>query len=399
VRPLDPGLPADLQYLIDHMPWGVAVGADIELSLRESDDGRHTRRVLRWHSGVKDGERRLSISLVHQRRAPLTGDWNDVHFDLRLLPAGQEVSLDLDAEQTRKLIEHLDVLRQINERLKEERGTSYGIHRGDEVAVPRELGAIIDQLKGIGDAGTVAGHLASIAPDLADAAGIVHQHRVRTEALAEFKDHLDALDWAERDWQRFFERNEWIFGHGLDYRFLVTEETQALYGGADVTNRGGQEGDFLMGTIGDSRFAVLVEIKKPSTELIEGERYRNGAWRASKELAGGVAQVQANCQQWLVASRQLPNLDWANDRDITTAQPKGILLIGRTSTIGNDRDQRESFERFRRHLWNPEVIAYDELYARAEFIVARTAADGDEPEAPPFVHAEPDDAWEDDLPF
>jgi Domain of unknown function (DUF4263) len=392
---LEPQLPDGYEYVVDHTPWGVAQGTDIELSLRESDDGRHTRRVLRWHSGVKDGDRRLSVSLVHQRRAPLTGDWHDLHFDLRPMKAGEEVSLDLDAEQTAKLIQHLGVLTQINDRLKAERGTSYSVHREGEVVVSPEFATILEQLRGTSDAEGVARNFALIAPDLADAAGIIHQHRVRTEALAEFKQHLDALDWAERDWQRFFERNDWIFGHGLDYRFLVTEETQALYGGADVTGRGGEEGDFLMGTVGDARFAVLVEIKKPSTDLIEGERYRNGAWRASKELAGGVAQLQANCQQWLIASRQLPNVDWASERDITTAQPKGILLIGRTSTIEHDRDQRESFERFRQHLWNPEVIAYDELYARAEFIVARTTTDEEpEPDPPPA-----DDVWGDDLPF
>ena len=392
---MEPELPDGYGYVVDHTPWGVAQGADIELSLRESDDGRHTRRVLRWHSAVKDGERRLSVSLIHQRRAPLTGDWHDDHFDLRQVTAGQEVSLELDAEQTAKLIEHLGVLVQINDHLKAERGTSYSVHREGEIVLSPEFATILEQLRGTSDdPEVVARNIALIAPDMADAAGIIHQHRVRTEALNEFKKHLDALDWTERSWQGFFERNDWIFGHGLDYRFMVTEEAQPSYGGGDVTGRGGEEGDFLMGTVGDARFAVLVEIKKPSTDLIEGERYRNGAWRASRELAGGVAQLQANCQQWLVASRQIPNSEWAAARDITTAQPKGILLIGRTTTIQDDRDQRESFERFRQHLWNPEVIAYDELYARAEFIVARTAAE----KIPSPAAPDEDDEWG-DLPF
>lgn len=395
-----PVLPDGYSYRVDHTPWGVAQLEDIELSLRESDDGRHTRRVLRPHSAVKDGERRLSVSLVHQRRSPLTGDWQDLHFDLRPLKAGEEVSLELGAEQTAKLIEHLGVLQKINDALKTERGTSYAIHHEGELVVPREFGAIIEQLRGSSsDPEEVARNFALVAPDLADAAGIIHLHRVRTEALAEFRQHLDALDWAERDWQTFFVRNPWIFGHGLDYRFLVTEQAQALYGGADVTGRGGEEGDFLMATEGDARFAVLVEIKKPDTDLLDAVRYRNGAWRPSKELAGGVAQLQANCQQWQVASRQLPNSEWASEREITTAQPEGILVIGRLSSIDDDREKEESFERFRRHLWNPKVLTYDELYARAEFIVERTAQEvaQPEPEAAP-----PDDEWAadfDDLPF
>ncbi|MHB8960441.1 MAG: Shedu anti-phage system protein SduA domain-containing protein [Candidatus Limnocylindrales bacterium] len=397
---MEPDLPEGYEYEIDHKPWGIAVGSDIELSLRESDDGRDTRRVLRWHSGVKDGERRLSISLVHQRRNRRTGEWLDHHFDLRQLPAGQEVSLELDAEQTRKLIEHLDVLRQINERLKGERAPAYSVHREGEVVVSREFAAILEQLRGTSDPATVARNVATIAPDLADAAGILHQHHVRTEALAEFRRHLDSLDWAERDWQGFFERNDWIFGHGLDYRFMVTEETQPLYGGADITGSGGEQGDFFMGTVGDARFAVLVEIKRPDTDLLDGDRYRNGAWRASEHLAGGVAQLQANCQQWQVSSRQLPNAEWAMHRDLTTAQPEGILLIGRLRSIETDREQRESFERFRRHLWNPRVITFDELYARAEFIVARGSGEN---EAGPTA-AQPDSdepSWGDldDLPF
>jgi hypothetical protein len=399
-EPLEPELPEGYEYLVDHTPWGVAQFNDIEVSLRESDDGRHTRRVLRPHSAVKDGERRLSVSLVHQRVNPLTGSWQDVSFDLRTLRAGEEVTLELDAEQTAKLIAHLGVLQKINDALKTERGTAYAIHREGELVVPREFGAIIEQLRGSSsDPDEVARNIALVAPDLADAAGIIHLHRVRTEALAEFKQHLDAPDWAERVWQAFFERNPWIFGHGLDYRFLVTEQAQALYGGADVTGRGGEEGDFLMATEGDVRFAVLVEIKKPETDLIDAVRYRNGAWRPSKELAGGVAQLQANCQQWQVASRQLPNSDWASERDITTAQPEGILVIGRLSSIDDNREKEESFERFRRHLWNPKVITYDELYARAEFIVERTSQEVSEPK--PVAPPPPDDDWADldDLPL
>jgi hypothetical protein len=391
---VEPAVPEGTEYPVDHKPWGVAEGADIELSLRESDDGKVTRRVLRWHSGVKDGQRRLSITLVHQRKAPLTGDWVDQHFDLRQLKAGEEVTLELDAEQTRKLIEHLDVLQAINERLKDERGASYTVRRGDDVYVPPEFAAIVDQLRLVSSPEDIASKFAQVAPDIVEAAGLLFEYRVRSDALREFRDHLDG-GWTERDWQGFFERNDWIFGHGLDYRFLVTEQAHPNYGGADVTGRGDEIGDFLAGTVGDARFAVLVEIKRPDTDLVDGERYRNGAWRVSEELAGGVAQLQANCEQWQVMSRQRPNSKWADERDITTAAPEGILVIGRTSSLADD-EQRESFERFRNHLWNPKVITYDELYARASFIVTRVT---EQPEAEAEPEPEPERPWEDDLPF
>lgn len=394
---MEPELPQGYEYVVDHTPWGVAEGEDIILSLRESDDGRHTRRVLRWHSSVKDGDRRLSISLVHQRRSPLTGDWHDQRFNLATLQAGQEVSLDLNAEQTRTLIEHLDVLRQINERLRDERGTAYEVHRRGEVVVTSEFASILNRLVGTSTPEEVARSIALIEPNLAEAAGIIHQHRIRSEALAEFRQHLDALDWNEPEWQAFFTRNDWIFGHGLDYRFLVTEEDQPHYGGEDITGRGDERGDFFMGTSGDARFAVLVEIKTPKTPLLDGDRYRNGAWRASEDLAGGVAQLQANCHRWDIASHSdLPNVEWTYERGITTAQPKGILLIGRLSSISRHREQRESFERFRRHLWNPEVITFDELLDRAAFIAERTRA---REETIIEITPEADANWEDELPF
>ena len=39
-------------------------------------------------------------------------------------------------------------------------------------------------------------------------------------ALTEFKENLVGEGVSEPDWQEFFERNPWIFGHGLNYVFL-----------------------------------------------------------------------------------------------------------------------------------------------------------------------------------
>ena len=91
------------------------------------------------------------------------------------------------------------------------------------------------------------------------------------------------------------------------------------------------------------------------------------------------------------------------------------MIIGRTASLEStdgttlSRERRESFERFRRHLWNPEVITYDELLARARFIVERAAdrrsssgaaslISHDVPEAD-GVDVPFSDADEDDFPF
>jgi hypothetical protein len=216
-----------------------------------------------------------------------------------------------------------------------------------------------------------------IRPDLLTAAALARRYEEWSEALVGFERHVVDEDWDEPQWQDFFEANPWIFGHGLAYRFLVTTQAQPTYGGTAVTGRGGEKGDFLMATEGDIRFAVLVEIKRPDTELLAKKQYRNGAWLIGEELAGGTAQLQGNCDRWAKeGSRTDANRDWAESENITTIQPKGILLIGRLAqlegqTTGEGTTRRESFERFRRSLWNPEVLTYDELLDRARFLVAQ----------------------------
>jgi Domain of unknown function (DUF4263) len=59
-------------------------------------------------------------------------------------------------------------------------------------------------------------------------------------------------------------------------------------------------------------------------------------------------------------------------RRLAVADPQGILVIGTTSQL-TDRPRQETFHRFRRNLWNPTVITFDELLARARFQLSRMA--------------------------
>ena len=70
--------------------------------------------------------------------------------------------------------------------------------------------------------------IARMRPDLATRAAIVEEHRLRAADLAEFEDRIaeDPPTWNERNWQAFFKRAPWIFGHGLDYTFLVNEQAE-----------------------------------------------------------------------------------------------------------------------------------------------------------------------------
>ena len=124
-----------------------------------------------------------------------------------------------------------------------------------------------------------------------------------------------------------------------------------------------------MATRAHARFTVLVEIKTPNSLLVTDKLYRNKVHGPGPDLIGGVAQLQSNCRTWVVdGSRQEDNVESLEQQDIYTYEPKGVLVIGDTKQLIGNRGKRATFGLFRRNLRNPEVLTFDELYARAEYI-------------------------------
>ena len=373
----------------------------IVISLRENEDGsaRRLRLVTTFVDSPPTPDATLRATLVYQRRITVSGPWIEDNFNLATLRAGQEVRMELHSAETLKLYRELTRLYAASAG-----GVRMGRHAvavwdGEGEVVPSD---VADQIAGLlDDEGIgVLGAIARLRPDLATIAALVEDHRQRAADLAEFEEHLaaDPPDWDESGWQKFFRRCPWIFGHGLNYMFLVDEQAEPDYGGDDLGGTGGERGDELMHTAGEFRFAVLVELKRPDTALISGkEPYRNGAWRIGPEVAGGVSQLQANCERIQIAADEKSNVRWLDERRMTVADPQGILLVGHTRQLKDD-DQRASFHRFRRNLWNPTVLTYDELLERARFLVAKAAAKA---ESATDLDVEPDDGpdADDALPF
>ena len=193
----------------------------------------------------------------------------------------------------------------------------------------------------------------------------------RREKLEEFEAGLENHDSDEGWWQNYFEENKWIFGYGLNYQILRQEEAQPHYGGVKVDGKGGKRGDYLTSTDGDMSFTVLVEIKTPKTPLLQGTReIRKGAWSLSKNITDALSQIEANIHAWdKQGSEQPDNRDRFEAQGIFTVQPKGIIVIGKLDTIKNSRSKRETFQRFRKSIHGVDIIAFDELYKRAKFIV------------------------------
>jgi Domain of unknown function (DUF4263) len=114
----------------------------------------------------------------------------------------------------------------------------------------------------------------------------------KREAIAEFEAMLQG-NTSEPKWQAYFERNPWVFGHGLNYIFLdrVGPKLEARTTG-NTFDRPGKTVDALMRTRAEISQYVLVEIKKSSTELVQTSEYRAGCWGVSGEVSDAVTQIQ-----------------------------------------------------------------------------------------------------------
>lgn len=180
-------------------------------------------------------------------------------------------------------------------------------------------------------------------------------------------------------WQKYFEKNPWVFGYGLGYIFLSTlddKKLEQVVQGHSVDSHG-KRVDALMKTKGVISNLCFIEIKTHSTVLLDHKSYRSGCWAPSKELAGAIAQVQGTVSSAVesLSSKINPSDSEGNPtgEEIFNYQPKSYLVIGSmnefVSECGVNKDKLRSFELLRKNTTNPEIITFDELYERAKFIV------------------------------
>ena len=289
--------------------------------------------------------------------------------NFRQLHANSGVRIELPTAAVAKLYQKCAELA----RLLEEQGVRYGEHSfaitdaNALIITDENKTEIIRKLLDDNLGEDVWNQLVASNPDIATRLASAQLQTDRIAVARQYEEMLDNDSLIEDSWQDFFEANTWIFGFGLRYQILRIVQTQPDYGGTDVSGRGGQRGDFLTATEAETKFTCLVEIKKPTTPLLQSSEYRNGAWGASKELSGAISQMLINCAKWEISgSREDNNRDRLSN--IYTVTPRGIVVIGNTNQL-NNRDKINSFERYRNAVHNPEIITFDELYQRAKFIV------------------------------
>lgn len=344
-----------------------------------------TRRVFLAEindTKLESGES-VSGTIIHQRKGR-NDEWEDVEcINLNTLKAGEGVKLKLRSAQTKKLYDGLTKLYALSQRGVRRGETEYIVGTTAEIInVPRKRREYIEKLLEEDYGEEIWEELIDKNPDLATKLSHSRIQHNRLEALKEFEKSIIDESKDENYWQNFFTQNDWIFGYGLNYQFLSIESDQPNYGGEKYTGKGKQKGDYLTKTNAENvKFTVLVEIKKPSSNLLaktarkgENIQYRNGAWLLGSELLGGVAQVQTNCKSWQKRAEEFENIELTN-KGVYTVMPKGILLIGNSREFKNNIEQLTTFELFRKGLNNVEILTYDELLERARFILEQNVLD------------------------
>lgn len=357
-----------------------------------------TRRVFLAQindAKVETGET-VSGTIVHQRKGR-NSDWENAEaINLATLKAGEGVKLKMGSEELKLFYDRLTEIYNLS---------SMGVQRGqnnyivaseeDVITVPKERQAMIKQLLDQNYGEEVWQQLVETDPDLATHLSRARILEQREYALQEFKDRLNSGE-NESYWQKFFEENTWIFGFGLDYRFLSILQSQPHLSGVGLDGRNTVKGDLLLG---DDRFTVLVELKTPNTRLFTARQDRSDSWGLSAPLISAVNQILVQKAKWLLKA-ETPNYG-TDGMPITqkALDPKCLLIIGNCNEFrGDDRDsiiKAQTFELFRRDSRNIEIITFDELYRRAERLLSLETTKNTRSAYEQIVELQDDD----DLPF
>lgn len=231
--------------------------------------------------------------------------------------------------------------------------------------------------------------------DMADA--LVHKARV--EDLKEFKKLLDNENnyteeyrtqyvseikgaGNEPIWHHFLSNHKWIFGLGLDLRFMHDFVDEAAVGNPDTSGSGNPNADML----GWSDYTATVEIKTPDAKFFtESKRAtgRTNTWSFTPDFIDGISQVLSQKDDWQsshankTVTQEIDGVKHAlNTTAIRTVDPKAIFIYGHKgkeipvdSSVVDVLTKRDTLERFTRNNRNVSIISFDELYARAYHIV------------------------------
>ena len=354
---------------------GVAngVAACDDIVLRQGPKSRLLFRAkLVDKPGTDDGVRGKLI--LQKKASKKTWDECDT-IDLRRLKAGQGVAIEMksaDVAQLRQALHELQWLVDVygiesDTRFVGVRENIFGFLNGKppvEVIAARdgsedEVAAAIEAvLRQANPSGIVEALKDADIDDL-----LQYRGQIGVSALDQLIDEWKQMpeDATELDWQRLLSRYSFALCQ-VFYAPTVVIEDEAYVGGKKVDNAGGSVVDFLLRNEITER-AHLIEIKKPTSRLLQSAEYRNGVWGAGKELVGAVAQVMTYRDRF---SDEVP--EDANEDPVALRRclPMCAVIVGDRAQLAT-KAQKRAFSNFRSR---PDVIilTFDEVLERIEAV-------------------------------
>lgn len=177
------------------------------------------------------------------------------------------------------------------------------------------------------------------------------------QKLEEFRQRLER-DYPEANspesWQEWIYKNNWLFG--IQYGNSI--------GHPHVGFRSIL--DYLFPT--PDGFVDILEIKKPSHEVIKEDKSHPGAYKWSGEANETIGQVvnylyEIELHQLEIAKKLKQELSL----ELSTIKPRAFILIGRSDDW--DDKEKEAFRRLNHSLHGIEVLTYTDLLRRGENLI------------------------------
>ncbi|ALA98585.1 hypothetical protein SKUN_001733 (plasmid) [Spiroplasma kunkelii CR2-3x] len=184
-----------------------------------------------------------------------------------------------------------------------------------------------------------------------------NEYDIRSLKIEEFENMIANEKLTEDDWQTFLNENIHILQICIPSFFKYIGEK--VYAGGKTIN--GKDGVYPDYAFTDSLNSIaFIEIKKPQTNLMKENTYRNNAFAPSEELSGGISQVLSQ-----------RHIYYSKESDKTENNPfynsPCYLIIGNLSKL--NKKQNQSFSLFRNSFMNINIVAFDEILERLKIFI------------------------------
>lgn len=189
----------------------------------------------------------------------------------------------------------------------------------------------------------------------------------------------------EPKWQTFFKANPFILGLAFPHPVIMIQD-QAHVGGTMLRGAGESIVDFLFAQRFTGNLA-LIEIKRPSTKLIEAKTFRGDLHAPHKDLTSAMAQVLDQRFQLLnnfAAKSHDPAL-----KDTHVSAVHCIVIAG---TAPATIQEKRSLDLFRHSSRDVVVVTFDELLDKLREILRLMTAGSAEPVSPRLAEPSADNS-------